>query len=50
VNGIGHLVAEFGNLARQMQVGFVRSYAAIILLGALAVLGDFIYYGLKLVA
>ena len=50
VNGIGHFVAEFGNLARQMQVGFVRSYAAIILLGALAVLGYFIYYGLKLVA
>jgi NADH-quinone oxidoreductase subunit L len=50
VNGIGSAVAEFGNLVRRVQVGFVRSYAAVILLGALAVIGYFIYYGLKLVA
>ncbi len=49
VNGIGHFVMEIGNLVRGLQVGFVRTYAAIILLGALAVLGYFIYYGLKLV-
>ena len=49
VNGIGHFVIELGKGLRQVQVGFVRSYAAIILLGALAVLGYFIYYGLKLV-
>jgi NADH-quinone oxidoreductase subunit L len=49
VNGIGHFVVEAGSLIRQLQVGFVRSYAAIILLGALAVIGYFIYYGLKLV-
>ena len=49
VNGIGHAVTEIGKGLRQVQVGFVRSYAAIILLGALAVLGYFIYYGLKLV-
>ena len=49
VNGIGSAVAEFGNVARRVQVGFVRSYAAMILLGALAVVGYFIYYGLKLV-
>jgi len=49
VNGIGHFVMEVGNLVRGVQVGFVRSYAAIILIGALAVLGYFIYYGLKLV-
>jgi len=49
VNGIGHFVIEVGNLVRGIQVGFVRSYAAIILIGALAVLGYFIYYGLKLV-
>ncbi|HVF46631.1 MAG TPA: hypothetical protein VNA17_03600, partial [Pyrinomonadaceae bacterium] len=49
VNGIGHFVMEAGNLIRGIQVGFVRSYAAIILLGALAVVGYFIYYGLKLV-
>ena len=39
VNGIGHFVVEVGNLVRSIQVGFVRSYAAIILVGALAVLG-----------
>jgi len=49
VNGIGHFVMEVGNLVRGIQVGFVRSYAAIILIGALAVLGYFIYFGLKLV-
>jgi NADH-quinone oxidoreductase subunit L len=49
VNGIGYVITEVGKGLRQTQVGFVRSYAAIILLGALAVLGYFIYYGLKLV-
>ena len=49
VNGIGHFVIELSNLFRSIQVGFVRSYAAIILLGALVVLGYFIYFGLKLV-
>jgi NADH-quinone oxidoreductase subunit L len=49
VNGIGHFVTEVGNLARQVQVGFVRSYAAFIMLGAVVLLGYFIYYGLKLV-
>jgi NADH-quinone oxidoreductase subunit L len=49
VNGIGHFVIEFGGVVRRLQVGFVRSYAAIILLGALAVIGYFIYYGWKLV-
>jgi len=49
VNGIGGFVMEAGNAVRGIQVGYVRSYAAIILLGALAVLGYFIYYGLKLV-
>ncbi len=49
VNGIGHFVMEVGGVVRQLQVGFVRSYAAIILIGALVVIGYFIYYGLKLV-
>ncbi len=49
VNGIGHFVSQLGNLARQVQVGYVRSYAAMIILGALAVLSYFIYYGLQLV-
>jgi NADH-quinone oxidoreductase subunit L len=49
VNGIGHFMIELSNLFRGVQVGFVRSYAAMILLGALIVLGYFIYFGLKLV-
>ena len=50
VNGAGHFVSEFGDLARRVQVGFVRSYAALIMLGAVVVLGYFIYYGFKLIA
>jgi NADH-quinone oxidoreductase subunit L len=49
VNGIGHLVAALGGIVRGVQVGFVRSYAAFMLFGALIVIGYFIYYGLKLV-
>lgn len=49
VNGAGYFAAELGNVARRVQVGFVRSYAAFILLGALVVIGYFIYYGLKLI-
>jgi NADH-quinone oxidoreductase subunit L len=50
VNGIGHSVAALGNIARGTQVGFVRSYAAFILFGALVVVGYFIYYGFRLIS
>ena len=49
VNGIGHSVAALGSVARSVQVGFVRSYAAFILFGALIVIGYFIYFGFKLI-
>ena len=49
VNGAGYFVSELGNLVRRVQVGFVRSYAAFILFGALIVIGYFIYYGYKLI-
>ena len=49
VNGVGHFVAEFGNVVRKVQVGFVRSYAAFIMLGAIVVIGYFIYFGFKLI-
>ncbi len=49
VNGIGHFVTALGGIARGVQVGFVRSYAAFILFGALIVIGYFIYYGFRLV-
>ncbi|MBA2339012.1 MAG: NADH-quinone oxidoreductase subunit L [Pyrinomonadaceae bacterium] len=41
VNGVGRAAQSFGGLARRLQPGFVRSYAAIILLGALVVVGYF---------
>ncbi|NNF00058.1 MAG: NADH-quinone oxidoreductase subunit L [Pyrinomonadaceae bacterium] len=50
VNGIGSFVAELGSLARRINVGFIRSYAAIILFGALIVIGYFVYFGLKLIS
>lgn len=50
VNGIGSFVAEVGSAIRQIQVGFIRSYAAMIIFGALVVLGYFIYYGIRLVS
>jgi NADH-quinone oxidoreductase subunit L len=43
VNGLGRAVAELGRVVRYLQVGFVRSYAAIILIGALAVIGYFTF-------
>jgi len=50
VNGIGSFIMEMGNVVRGLQVGYVRSYAAVIVVGALVVVGYFIYYGLKLIA
>jgi NADH-quinone oxidoreductase subunit L len=47
VNGLGRSVAQIGAVVRYVQVGFVRSYAAIILLGALAAIGYFAYFGIK---
>jgi NADH-quinone oxidoreductase subunit L len=44
VNGLGRGVREVGALLRYVQPGFVRSYAAIILIGALAVVGYFAYF------
>ncbi|MEP7039465.1 MAG: proton-conducting transporter membrane subunit, partial [Acidobacteriota bacterium] len=49
VNGIGHSITALGGVVRQVQVGFVRSYAAFMLFGALIVIGYFIYYGFKLI-
>jgi hypothetical protein len=46
LHSIGEAVTETGKAIRHMQAGFVRGYAAIILLGALAVIGVFAYYGI----
>ncbi len=42
VNGSGRLVAAIGDFIRSVQVGFVRSYAALIFLGVLFVICYFI--------
>jgi NADH-quinone oxidoreductase subunit L len=49
VNGAGQFTLALGSVLRRIQVGFIRSYAAIILLGALVVLGYFIYFGYRLI-
>jgi NADH-quinone oxidoreductase subunit L len=43
VNGLGRAIAQIGSVVRYLQFGFVRSYAAIILLGALAIIGYFTF-------
>jgi len=45
LHSIGEVVTEFGRLARHLQAGFVRGYAAIILVGALILIGLFAYLG-----
>jgi NADH-quinone oxidoreductase subunit L len=45
LHGIGQAVTEFGRLGRYLQAGFVRGYAAIILFGALILIGLFAYLG-----
>jgi len=50
VNGAGYFTIAMGSVLRHIQVGFIRSYAAIILLGALVVLGYFIYFGYRLIS
>jgi NADH-quinone oxidoreductase subunit L len=48
LHSIGEAVTEAGRVARYMQAGFVRGYAAIILLGALILIGVFAYLGYRL--
>jgi NADH-quinone oxidoreductase subunit L len=45
LHAIAEVVIETGTLVRRLQAGFVRGYAAVILLGALAVIGFFAYFG-----
>jgi NADH-quinone oxidoreductase subunit L len=49
VNGAGNFTIALGSVLRRIQVGFIRSYAAIILLGALVLIGYFIYFGYRLI-
>ncbi len=47
LHAVGQAVTEAGLLVRHLQAGFVRGYAAIILLGALAMIGFFAYFGIR---
>jgi NADH:ubiquinone oxidoreductase subunit 5 (subunit L)/multisubunit Na+/H+ antiporter MnhA subunit len=48
LHSIGEAVVEAGRLGRYLQAGFVRGYAAIILTGALIIIGLFVYYSIPL--
>lgn len=50
LHSLGDVVTETGRLLRHLQGGFVRGYAAIILVGALAIIAFFAYYGFGLLA
>jgi NADH-quinone oxidoreductase subunit L len=45
IHALGRAVTEAAGLIRYLQIGFVRSYAAIILFGALALIG---YFGVRI--
>ena len=48
LHALGDAVTELGRLGRWLQAGFVRAYAAIILVGALILIGLFAYFGFPL--
>ena len=48
LHALGRAVTEAAGLIRYLQIGFVRSYAAIILFGALALIGVFSYFGVRI--
>src|SRR5688500_1746367 len=47
LHGLGQVVTEAGKFIRHLHGGSVRGYAAIILLGALAIIGVFAYIGMS---
>lgn len=47
LHSVGDVVRETGGVARRLQAGFVRGYAAVILIGALAIIGFFAYFGIQ---
>ena len=48
LHSLGDAVTEMGGLFRHLQAGFVRGYAAIILVGALVIIGFFAYFAVGL--
>src|SRR5882724_11923049 len=49
LHSLGEVVTEGGRIARHLQAGFVRGYAAIILAGALILIGFFAYLSVHVV-
>jgi NADH-quinone oxidoreductase subunit L len=49
IHGLGRSVVSAGRTVRYMQIGFVRVYAAIILVGAIIIVGYFAYNGAHVV-
>jgi NADH-quinone oxidoreductase subunit L len=49
IHGLGRTVVGLGRTVRYMQIGFVRVYAAIILVGAIIIVGYFAYNGAQVV-
>jgi NADH-quinone oxidoreductase subunit L len=49
IHGLGRAVVSIGRTVRYMQIGFVRVYAAIILAGAIIIVGYFAYNGAHVV-
>jgi NADH-quinone oxidoreductase subunit L len=47
IHTAGNGIVRFGRTIRYMQIGFVRGYAAIILAGALIIIGYFAYSGVQ---
>ena len=45
IHALGRTVVNLGRTIRHLQLGFVRGYAAIILAGALIIIGYFAYSG-----
>jgi NADH-quinone oxidoreductase subunit L len=43
VNGTGQIVVEIGSAARQVQTGSVRAYAVSVLLGAVVIVGYYLW-------
>ncbi len=42
VNGAGYMASQMGNLFRSLQTGLARSYVALVVLGALIIIGYFV--------
>jgi len=48
LHALGRAITDIGGVVRYLQIGFVRSYAAVILFGALAVIAFFGYFARSL--